>query len=337
MKYLNYFLLAFVFIYSCSGKNPTKTVLKKKIDLTKEPWYNKDTKDTVDQYGCHYIAGTYSSDTLIIQKKVLLNPNQEEGTSIYVAKFDSTGNLIWAQTAGGDSYDGVMDVTFNLRGELIITGDFRSNRFIIGNYKLMNFSQNRNTDGDMYVALFDADGNLSWVNTGGGLRTDIGWKLSINEGNQVIVEGTSISDTIYFTNTETTNKRSLIRNKDSYESLNFRVVYNDVGALRSLVEKDADYKKLKREFENYFSLCLNKYKIKITCSGGCYGVAYSVTCKIGVDGDTNEFKIERSKFCDDKVKDKFENDLLEFLKTRNYFNELRGKTFELNVNRILKC
>jgi hypothetical protein len=339
MQFLLQLLIGLALFSSCKETEPVKH-----IDLTKQAWYNQYTKDTVDAVGNHYIAGKYNSDTLTIQTIRLINPNKKGGTSIYIAKFDSTGKVLWAQTAGGDSYDDVNDIAFDSKGNLIITGDFRSSQFkLFGlppqgrpDFILLNNRNNTTSnDGDMYVAKYNRMGALVFAAQGGGGRSDIGWSVTTNTNDEIIVEGTCISDSIHF-NTGYSKVRSMAKNGTTYESLNFRVTYDANGSLIDLVEKDAGSKLFNKKFNEYFAKCLNEFKIKISC-GGCTGVYFNFSLTVNENGKLTDAEIKRSRFCNEKTQEKFENKLREFLKVYNFPDELKGKKFDFNLNRVLKC
>ncbi len=339
MQFLIQLIIGIAVFSACKEQEPVK-----RMDLTKQPWYDQYTKDTADALGNRYIAGKYDSDTLMIQTIQLINPNKGNGTSIFVAKFNSHGHVQWAQTAGGDSYDDVNDITFSSTGDLIITGDFRSSQFkLFGltprggpDFILLNNRNNTTSnDGDMYVAKYNGLGDLVFSAQGGGGRSDIGWTVKTNAQDDIIVEGTCISDTIHFTNGYQT-QRSMVRNGQSYESLNFRVTYNKNGELIDMVEKDVGSKLFNKKFNEYFAKCLNEFKIKITCTG-CTGVYFNFALTVDTNGKLTNVEVKRSRFCSEKTQVKFENKLLEFLKAYDFPNELKGKKFDFNLSRILKC
>jgi hypothetical protein len=339
MRFTIQLFIGLIFITSCKGNESNKH-----IDITKAAWYNQYTKDTVDANGNRYVAGKYHTDTLSIQSVKLVNPNKGQGTSIYIAKFDSTGNVLWAQTAGGDSYDDVNDITFSLTGDLIITGDFRSSQFKIFGLKpgggpdfilLNNRNNTPSNDGDMYVAKYNGLGELVFSAQGGGGRSDIGWAVKTNAQDDIIVEGTCISDTIHFTNGYQT-KRSMVRIGTNYESLNFRVIYNKNGELIDVVEKDAGSKLFNKNFNAYFNKCLNEFKIKISCES-CTGVYFTFNLTVDATGKLTNVEVKRSRFCSENTHIKFENKLQDFLKAYDFPDELKGKTFEFNLSRVLKC
>jgi len=81
---------------------------------------------------------------------------------VYVVKLDANGNLQWTKTIGGKNYDGGIS--------LIQTSD--------GGYAIAGSTTSFGAGGeDVYVVKLDANGNLQWTKTIGGLNRD--WSSSL--------------------------------------------------------------------------------------------------------------------------------------------------------------
>ncbi|MFZ7145214.1 MAG: hypothetical protein ACO1G6_07715 [Bacteroidota bacterium] len=96
-------------------------------------------------------------------------------TDFFLAKFDDTGNPLWAKRGGGSSYDAETGVAIDRYNHVCVTGYFND---------LANFDgQFVTSEGgdDILIASYDPDGNLNWINTGKGSGTyDIG-KLTLTD------------------------------------------------------------------------------------------------------------------------------------------------------------
>jgi hypothetical protein len=96
---------------------------------------------------------------------------------VYLIKTDSNGNLLWQRTYGGTSFDTSFSVSQTVDGGYIITGETSS--YGAG-------------DSDVYLIKTDANGNLIWQKTYGGVKWDRGESiLQTKDGNYIIAGGTT--------------------------------------------------------------------------------------------------------------------------------------------------
>lgn len=113
-------------------------------------------------------------------------------TDFFLAKFDDTGNPLWAKRGGGSSYDAGTGVAIDRYNHVCVTGYFND---------LANFDgQFVTSEGgdDILIASYDPDGNLNWINTGKGSGTyDIGNKIDVDRYGNIYVAG-QFEDTITF-------------------------------------------------------------------------------------------------------------------------------------------
>jgi hypothetical protein len=108
-----------------------------------------------DISGYLYVTGTYDGDSLVIGDTVLRNPG---ATAFFLTKYDSIGNVVWAQCAGGQSGAYAQAITTDNAGNIYITGATLSNSFMIGDTVI-------STPGPaIFAAKFNAAGYLLWIN-----------------------------------------------------------------------------------------------------------------------------------------------------------------------------
>ncbi len=109
----------------------------------------------IDANSSVYITGFFKSSTLTFDTFTLHNSSSY--TDIFLAKYDSTGNVIWAKSFGGTNDDEDFGVTTDANSNVYLTGYFYSPSIIIGNDTLVS------TNGSVFVAKFDPSGNKIWV------------------------------------------------------------------------------------------------------------------------------------------------------------------------------
>ena len=111
-------------------------------------------------------------------------------TDIFLAKYDTSGTLQWAKMAGDTGFDRGWDVTVNVNGEILITGECQTGYF--GTHMI----HTRGNE-DMFLASYDNNGNNLWVLEGGGAEDDIGRGISHDVSGNIYVIGDYASTGIF--------------------------------------------------------------------------------------------------------------------------------------------
>jgi hypothetical protein len=146
-----------------------------------------------DASGNIYVSGYYSSDFITIGSVVLQNAGLSFN-DIFLAKYDPTGNLIWAQRFGGSSNDRGTSITTDKAGNVYLTGYFYSPEITFGTFTLTNAGN----VGDIFVVKFDSLGNIIWAKRDGGVGLEIPYTILVDGNNNIIVSGRFSSNSITF-------------------------------------------------------------------------------------------------------------------------------------------
>lgn len=91
----------------------------------------------------------------------------EGSNDIFLAKYDLSGNFIWAKRAGGFDYEKALGIAYDPTGNVYISGLFRDYATFGGNTTIYS-----NGNNDMFVAKYDTDGNFLWVQNAGSTGRD---------------------------------------------------------------------------------------------------------------------------------------------------------------------
>jgi len=132
---------------------------------------NDDQGDAIaaDSAGNAYVTGKIFGAAAFGNTNVI-----GRGVDMFLAKYDSVGNLLWARVAGGNSIygDGGFGVTLDPSGNPCVAGYFSG----IANFGPTNVP----TAGleDIFVAKYDYAGNLLWVRQAGGSDLDVGYAIA---------------------------------------------------------------------------------------------------------------------------------------------------------------
>lgn len=114
---------------------------------------------------------------------------------MFVAAYDSNGDNLWAVDGGGVEDDIGRGITHDNAGNVIVVGDYA----VAGIFTPDTIYGNGFAD--IFIASYSADGqNLNWIRSAGGLDSDRGRGVGVDNANNVYVCGEFI-DSIRFGNT----------------------------------------------------------------------------------------------------------------------------------------
>lgn len=133
----------------------------------------------VDTFGRSLITGDF-------QGAVTYGPftlSSAGGRDIYLAKYDTNGNVLWASSAGGTSEDGGIGVAVDTASNCYVTGGFR------GTASFGPFTVTSAGFGDVFVAKYDIFGNTEWVTSAGGQGQDSTFGISNDPAGNTYVTG----------------------------------------------------------------------------------------------------------------------------------------------------
>lgn len=166
----------------------------------------------VDAGGNVYITGYFSGTaTFGTTTKTSAGAND-----FFVAKYNPAGLLQWVQTAGGTGEDLSFGLALDGSGNVYVTGYF------FGTATFGAYSKTSAGVADLFVAKYDPNGTVQWVQSAGGTNGDFGNDIAVDGSGNVYVIG-------YFFGTATFGTTE----KTSAGSYDFFVVkYNTSGTLQ---------------------------------------------------------------------------------------------------------
>ena len=113
---------------------------------------------------------------------------------IFVAKYDASGNTLWAKRAGSaNSFDEGHDIAVDDLGFVYLTGSFEGTKADFGDGDSLTSSGNK----DVFIAKYSASGNTTWAKRIGGTGSDIGRRIAVDNLGHVYIAG-SVTDTVDF-------------------------------------------------------------------------------------------------------------------------------------------
>jgi len=139
-----------------------------------------------------YVTGWFTSSTLNIGSYTLTNYSANT-SDFFIAKYDSTGNLIWVRHGGGTVYDYATDISYDGRGYIYITGKYNSPSLTLNSLSITNSGM-----WDSYVAKYDTAGNVIWIRGATGSGTDFGTSIACDTSGNEYITGQYESPTLTF-------------------------------------------------------------------------------------------------------------------------------------------
>lgn len=136
---------------------------------------------TTDQHFNIYVTGSYGPNTASFGNNI--NLTASAGDNVFLAKFDSLGNAIWAQKGAGIENERARKVVTDKWGNVYITGYFGGTA-TFGSTNLVSAG-----GFDVFVAKYDKNGTLKWIQKAGGNSADEGRGLGLDSLGNVFVSG----------------------------------------------------------------------------------------------------------------------------------------------------
>jgi hypothetical protein len=152
---------------------------------------------TVSASGSIYLTGGFSSTIISFGSYVLTN---EGGTDMFIARYDTVGNVLWAHSTGGTGIVDGISAAAGASGSAFVTGDFIDSVITFGTYSLTNAGYD-----DMFIVKYDSNGNVLWAGSAGGTDADRPYCIAVDGSGNAFVTGVFASPAITFGSITLTN------------------------------------------------------------------------------------------------------------------------------------
>ncbi|MET3542304.1 Tfp pilus assembly major pilin PilA, partial [Pontibacter aydingkolensis] len=133
----------------------------------------------VDGSGNAYVTG-YFFETVSFGTIELISAGRND---MFVAKYNASGTVVWAQRAGGTSHCSGYAIALDSQGGAYVTGHF---------WDTASFGTTALTSSgvaDVFIAKYDASGNALWAQRAGGTGYDIGYGIAVDGSGSARVTG----------------------------------------------------------------------------------------------------------------------------------------------------
>jgi hypothetical protein len=134
----------------------------------------------VDGKGNSYVTGHFQSPEFQIGDRTFTNRGDYD---YFVARFDADGEFKWAHSGGGEGYDYGHGIAVTPAGYSYVAGSF-SGEVTLGKSKSPSAKGK-----SMFVAKYDADGQLQWSHLAGNDRGQSGHNIAVGADGHCYVSG----------------------------------------------------------------------------------------------------------------------------------------------------
>lgn len=146
----------------------------------------------LDNNGNIVITGFFDSNNATFEPITLIN-TKALYSDIFIVKYNTDGNVVWAKSAGSDYYDYSSGISTNSNGDIFVTGYFSGPVINFDSAALTNSGND-----DVFIAKYDANGNIIWANSAIGTGDDSGAGISSDNNGNVFLTGFFASESISF-------------------------------------------------------------------------------------------------------------------------------------------
>lgn len=151
----------------------------------------------VDAFGNCFVTGYFNSPSLLFGTTTLTSAGDDQ---IFLAKYDASGNAVWAKGAGGTTYEYGKAIDIDLKGNIFVAGYFGSPSITFGTTTL-----NNSGSGDMFLVKYDSLGAVKWAKKAGGPANELAYGVSVDPLGNCFVIGSYRSSTLTIGTTVLTN------------------------------------------------------------------------------------------------------------------------------------
>lgn len=145
-----------------------------------------------------FVTGWFFSDTIFFAGDTLVRtPDTSplyDYCDIFVLKYDSLGNEMWARQGVGNLTDAPESIAVDASGSIYITGFYESDGLYFDNWIVGN----QTGIPDFFIMKYDGDGNAMWVKKAVGTDQEFGLDVTVDGTGEIVATGSFRSASITF-------------------------------------------------------------------------------------------------------------------------------------------
>lgn len=180
-------LFLFAIIFSVNGFAQVPNWLWARGAAAAGNYISEGTSVATDADGNVYITGQSSGTTFFGPFTV--------GSGVFLVKYNSSGSVLWVQSAGGYLTGNVVAVDDS--GNVYVTGSFQDSSVTFGSYTLIN-AYPFGAYTDIYLVKYDSSGTALWAKSAGSTYNDNAKSVTTDAQGNVYIAGSFGSPSITF-------------------------------------------------------------------------------------------------------------------------------------------
>jgi len=148
--------------------------------------YDEAYSVAVDAIGNSYLAGYFLSPSITFGTTTLTNAAR---SNFFLVKYDPAGNVLWAKSAGGRDNDcWATSVAVDASGNVFLGGCYASSTISFDSITFTNANAGL-FNADIFLTKYDANGNLKWAKSVGGIGDDRVNSVALNASGDLFIAG----------------------------------------------------------------------------------------------------------------------------------------------------
>ena len=140
-----------------------------------------------DFFGSIYTIGEFTGTVDFGPGAGIVNLTSNGSTDVFVQKLTSSGNLVWAKSFGGSSYDQVASISVDASGNVYTTGNFTGTVDFDPGSGTVNLTSNGSFD--VFIQKLNSSGNFVWAKSFGGTSGDVASSLALDASGNIYTTG----------------------------------------------------------------------------------------------------------------------------------------------------
>ncbi|MFN8116599.1 MAG: T9SS type A sorting domain-containing protein [Bacteroidia bacterium] len=149
--------------------------------------YDAANEIATDPSGNIIVAG-YFNGTVDFDPSIFVSSLTSAGNDdVFIAKYNSNGNLQWVKQLGNTNQDNVTDLKCDAAGNIYFTGNFSGTVDFNPSASVLNLTAVGGSD--IYAVKYDNNGNLVYAKSMGGTSGEYGWALDIDNTGALYLTG----------------------------------------------------------------------------------------------------------------------------------------------------
>ena len=154
---------------------------------------------STDANGNIYVAGLFNSHSITFGTNTLIYSDStaiiNSYRDIFIVKYDSNGQVIWATSAGEACYTVVSGIATDASGNVYVTGGFQSPTITFGTTTLFNVDNSR-YHLDIFIVKYAPDGTALWARSAGSTYHDRSNIITTDNSGNLYITGSFAGPTI---------------------------------------------------------------------------------------------------------------------------------------------